>query len=56
MATRTVNTDNLQPDSMFLIRGNVVFSRVMSQIDGDELQEDIKRETAHGRLNPITKP
>lgn len=56
MAKRSVTTDQLNPGDMFLIRGRITYSRVVTQIDGKELEDDIARERAHGRLNPVDKP
>lgn len=55
MAQRTVNTNQLTPGSTIMIRGLVGFSRIASQISGEELQKDIQRRASKG-WNPINRP
>lgn len=54
---KTVTTNQLNPGDVFVIRGNVIHSRIASRIEGTELEEENKREIQRGRLsNDNLKP
>lgn len=55
MSRRTVLTNDLQPGTVFMVRGKLVYSRLISQIEGEELQKDITKRQQMGWI-PITKP
>lgn len=55
MAKRTVTTNMLTPNKTFMVRGKLTFSRVVTQVAGDELVKDMQRRQQK-RMNPIDKP
>lgn len=55
MANRTINLNQLTPNTTVLVRGKLAFSRLAKQIDGEELQKDMQRRQQKGWL-PIDKP
>lgn len=52
---RTVNSNDLTPGKLFAVRGKLGYSRLTSQIDGDELRKDITRRRQKGWM-PIERP
>lgn len=55
MATKTVNTNQLTPGEYIHVRGRVDYSRITSQIAGEELRRSNERGKQYGR-NPIDSP
>lgn len=55
MANRTVNTNQLAPGTMYMVRGKVSYSRMLRKIDGEELKKDNDRRRASNRPE-ATKP
>lgn len=55
MSNRTINLNQLQPNSTILVRGKLGYSRLTRQIDGEELQKDMQRRQQKGWI-PIEKP
>lgn len=55
MAKRTINSNMLTPGKTFMIRGKLTFSRVATQVAGDELVRDMQKRQQR-RMNPIDKP
>lgn len=55
MANRTVNTNQLTPGTMYMVRGKVSYSRMLRKIDGEELKKDNDRRRASNRPE-ATKP
>lgn len=55
MANRTVNTNQLTPGTMYMIRGKVSYCRMLRKIDGEELKKDNERRRASNRPE-ATKP
>lgn len=55
MSNRTINLNQLTPNTTVLVRGKLAFSRLAKQIDGEELQKDMQRRQQKGWL-PIDKP
>jgi len=54
MATK-ISTNDLTPNTLFMVRGRLKFSRIASFIDGEELRKDIERASAHNNF-PTKKP
>lgn len=52
---RTVNLNQLVPNTTILVRGKLAYSRLARQIDGEELQKDMSRRQQKGWI-PIEKP
>lgn len=55
MANRTVNTNQLTPGTMYMVRGKVSYCRLLRKIDGEELKKDNDRRRASNRPE-ATKP
>lgn len=55
MSNRTVNTNQLTPGTTFMVQGKVGFSRIASRIEGEELQQDMRRRQSKG-WPPTEKP
>ena len=55
MGKRTVTTNQLTPNKTIMIRGKLTYSRILSQIAGEELQRDMQRKAQRG-ISPIDKP
>lgn len=51
-----ISTNDLTPNTQFLIRGRVSFSRIAHRVEGDELQRDIQRQRQQGRRVIHDKP
>lgn len=51
-----ISTNDLNPNTNFLISGTVGFSRISKRIEGEELQKDIQRQKALGRRVIHDKP
>lgn len=49
MANRTVNTNQLTPGTMYMVRGKVSYCRMLRKIDGEELRKDNERRRASNR-------
>ena len=52
MAQKTVNTNNLTPGAIILIRGQVTYSHITKKIEGDELARQVDRARRDGRIPP----
>ena len=52
---RTISTNQLTPGTIFMVKGNLSFSRLISRIDGEELARDIERRKANKGI-PIETP
>ena len=52
---KNYSTDQLSAGDQFVVRGRTSYPRLTHVIDGDELQEEIKRATQQGRI-PTTVP
>lgn len=50
MSNRTVNINQLTPGTTFMVQGKVGFSRIASRIEGEELQQDMRRRQSKGWL------
>lgn len=55
MATRTIDANQLTPEKLIFVSGRVVYSHITSHIEGEELQQDMRRKQAMG-MNPIDRP
>lgn len=55
MANRTINTNQLVPGTVYMVRGNISYCRMLRKIDGDELRKDNDRRRAQNRPE-ATKP
>ena len=55
MANRTVNTNQLTPGTVYMVRGKISYCRMLHKIDGDELRKDNERRRAQNRPE-ATKP
>lgn len=55
MANKQYSTDMLQAGDTFVVRGRTSYPRLTHVLDGEELQEEIKRATQQGRI-PTTTP
>ena len=55
MANRTVNTNQLAPNTIMMITGKLTYSRIKSQIAGEELEKDKQRRIQKG-WNAIERP
>lgn len=53
---KTINTNQLTPGTLIQIKGRLKYSRLLSRIDGTELQKDINRRQAKGQMYYLTKP
>jgi hypothetical protein len=53
--TKQYSTDMLQAGDTFIVRGKTSYPRLTHIIDGEELQDEIKRATQQGRI-PTTTP
>lgn len=51
-----ISTNDLTPNTQFLIRGRVSFSRISHRVEGEELQRDIQRQRQQGRRVIHDKP
>lgn len=55
MANRNINIQSLTPGELFCVRGELTYSRLAKQIDGEELEKDKQRRAARG-MRPIERP
>lgn len=55
MANKQYSTDMLQAGDTFIVRGRTSYPRLTHVLEGEELQEEIKRATQQGRI-PTTTP
>lgn len=55
MSNRTIQTAQLTPGAIFMVRGTLGYSRLASQITGEELQKDIQRRRSNSWI-PIERP
>lgn len=55
MSNRTVQNSQLTPNKAFYVRGELGYSRITSQIAGEELRQSDARRSAKGWL-PVNKP
>ena len=55
MARRSVTTNQLTPNTTIMIRGHLTFSRIASQVMGEELEKD-KIRRRNRNQNPIDRP
>lgn len=55
MSNRTVQNSQLKPNTDFYVRGELGYSRITSQIAGEELRKSDERRSAKGWL-PVNKP
>lgn len=55
MARRTVDTNQLTAGTIFMVRGKMSYSRIASQIAGEELAKDIAKHNKRGWY-PVTTP
>ena len=56
MAVKTINLNQIEPNTIAMLNGKVSFSRIMSRIEGEELEKDIKRQRDFGRQFAVDKP
>ena len=52
---RTIRNNQLTPDTLVMVRGNIEFSRLIRPISGEELEKDKRRRAQMGSI-PIDKP
>lgn len=53
-SNRTVTTNDIQPGTAMYVSGKISFSRIVSLIQGEELENKIQRATRNGRNCPTT--
>lgn len=52
---RTVELNSIRPNTTFLVRGKLAYSRLVNKIEGQALQDDIRSRRQRG-IHPIDKP
>ena len=55
MSNRTIQNNQLQAGTTFAVRGKLAYSRIVSKIEGEELERDIQRRKMKGWI-PIERP